>query len=223
MDSPSLTTHPPRHDARPESAAGRLVHAAARELETHGPESISIERILENSNTNFQVLFREFGGLDGLLDAARLAQVTMRTRLSIEMIRSALNSVATYEDVFTQVLMITAAVHDGAYRENRLIRSAVIGSTLHRPELRDALAEMQNELTNGIASHLQSAVDRGLFRCAVSPRAVAVFIQAYTAGQIVDEIDHTPTPLDEWLTTVDLALRGLILPPLTSQPQGRPQ
>jgi AcrR family transcriptional regulator len=220
MDRPPLTTTNPLSDSGSEDAAGRLVRSAVKDLESYGGESISIERILSDSATSYRVLYQEFGGLDGLLDAARLAQVTMRTRTSIEMIDHALNSVNTYEDVFAQILMITAAVHDRSYRENRLIRSAVIGSTLHRPELREALADMQNGLTNGIAALLQSAVDRGLFRCAVSPRALAVFVQAYTAGQIVDEIDHTPLRLEEWLKTVDLALRGLILPPPDHHSQG---
>jgi AcrR family transcriptional regulator len=220
MDSPSLTTSTPLSDPRTDNPAGRLVRAAVQDLEIYGAEFISIERILSASATNYQLLYQEFGGLDGLLDAARLTQVTMRTRSSIEMISDALKSARTYEDVFTQVLTITAAVHDRSFSENRLIRSAVIGSTLHRPELREALADMQNELTNSVTALLQSAVDQGLFRCAVSPRALAVFVQAYTAGQIVDEIDHTPLPLDEWLRTVDLALRGLILPPLNEKSQG---
>jgi AcrR family transcriptional regulator len=201
-------------------AASRLVTAAVQLIEAGSADSISIDELLTLAGTSYKVLYEEFGGLDGLMDSARLAQVAIRTRLSITMIEHALNSITNFEDVITQVRLLTTAIRGEEFKENRLIRSAVIGSTLHRPELRDALAEMQHELTNRIAELLQNGIDRGMFRCAVSPRAFAVFVQAYTAGQILDEIDHTHIDAEEWTRTVDAALRGLILPPLPNPADG---
>jgi AcrR family transcriptional regulator len=205
---------------RTSDPASRLVTAAVQILESGKADSIFIEELLDNADTSYQVLYQEFGGLDGLLDSARLAQVAIRTRLSIAMVEQALGAINNFEDVITQIKLLTTAIRGETFRENRLIRSAVIGSTLHRPELRDALGEMQNELTNRIAELLQSGIDRGLFRCAVSPRAFAVFVQAYTAGQILDEIDHTHIDVEEWTRTVDIALRGLILPSVSDDSDG---
>jgi AcrR family transcriptional regulator len=200
-----------------DSPAGRLVRAAVRDLEIYGVESLSIERILSEAETSYQVLFQEFGGLDGLLDAARLALVSLRASESLDLITNALNKINTYEDVFTHALALATSYQSKAFKENRLIRSAIFGSTLHRPELRSALAEIQNNMTNSLTALLQSGIDRGLYRCAVSTRALAVFVQAFTAGQIIDEIDHTPTPPEEWRATINHALRSLILPPLSTK------
>jgi len=214
MDSPLIDIMTSAGTTSTDSPASRLVRAAVRDLEAYGSESVSIERILTESATSYLTLFQEFGGRDGLLDSARLALVAKRTSHSIEVITSTLHNVSTYEDLFTTLMALTTAFQDETFKENRLMRSAVIGSVLHRPELRSALADIQNEMTNNLAALIESIIVSGGFRCVVSPRALAVFVQAFTAGQVIDEIDHTPTPRDEWLLTIESALRGLILPPI---------
>jgi AcrR family transcriptional regulator len=192
--------------------ATRLVRSAITMLESHRAELMPVAEILERADASYADLYAEFGGIDGLIDAAHLSQVSSRSRESIELVASALNGARTYEEVLHQINQLTAFVRDPAYKHNRVMRTLVIGSTLHRPELAEALAQAQHELTNRFAEILTNGERRGLYRCVTSPRAIASFIQAFTAGQILDEIDHAHTSDEDWMVMVDQTVRSLLLP-----------
>lgn len=74
------------------------------------------------------------------------------------------------------------------------------------------LADRQHELSNRIAATIADRERKGLLRCVTSPRTVGVFIQAFTAGRILSELDRMQTPANEWVAVVDQAVRSLLLP-----------
>jgi hypothetical protein len=200
--------------------ATRLVRSAITMMESHRAELIPVSEILERADATYADLYAEFGGIDGLIDAAHLSQVSSRSRESIELVASALKGANTYEEVLNQINRLTAFVRDPAFKHNRVMRTLVIGSTMHRPELAEALAQAQHELTNRFADILANGERRCLYRCVTAPRAIAAFIQAFTAGQILDEIDHVHTSGEDWVLMVDQTIRSLLLPlPAESDPQ----
>ncbi len=201
------------------TVAMRLIQATISVINLFDLETLPIVKILEGANASYADLFAEFGGVNGLIDAAHLSEVTSRSRESIEFIAEAFKTALTYEEILQQMSHLTSAVRGPEFKRNRVMRAVVIGSTMHRPELAEALADAQNTLTNRFAEILAEGERRGLYRCVTSPRALASFIQAFTAGQILDEIDHVHTSNDEWLVVVDRSLRALFLPPST---QGDP-
>ena len=199
--------------------ATRLIEATISALGSLDSGTLPIADILARANASYADLFAEFGGVDRLMDAAHLSEITSRGRESIESVAEAFETAHTYEQVMQQIGRVTTALRGPKYKRNRVMRAVLIGSTLHRPELADALAGAQHAMTNRFAEILADGERRGLYRCVTSPRALASFIQAFTAGQILDEIDPVHTPDDEWVVLVDRSLRAMFLPPPT---QGDP-
>jgi AcrR family transcriptional regulator len=192
--------------------AARLVHTAIALLGKYQAESLPVPELLEQANASYADIHTEFGGMDGLIDAAYLSQVSSRSREGIELAAAALEASRSYEEVLQHLARLTAFVRDPSFKNNRVMRAVVIGSTLHRPELADALAQAQNTLTNRLADVIAHGEQRGLYHCVTSPRSIAAFIQAFTAGQILDEIDYVQTPIDEWVQMVGRAVRSLLIP-----------
>jgi AcrR family transcriptional regulator len=194
------------------SPAARLVRSAIAILQTTGLHSLSVAKVLDQANASYAELYAEFGGIDGLVDAAQLAQVASRSRATLDLVEDALRDASSYEEFLQKISWITESIRNPAFQENRIIRTLVIGNTMHSPELRDALAEIQHELSNRFAAMISNGERKGLFRCVSSPRTIGVFIQAFTDGQILDEIDRVQTPTDEWVAVVDHVVRNLLLP-----------
>jgi len=200
-------------------AASRLVAATIDALQNTDGFNIdaspsSIARLLDEAETNYEVLFDEFGGVEGLLDTARLARLESRSRISIDLIETSLSSAQNHEQAIGVIRDVARVLSNPEFTTVRLARTAVIGSTLTRPELREAVGVMQNELTNRLSAVIEAGEQRGLYRCSTSPRTIAAFLQASSAGQILNELDPQRTDPDEWINAVDAAARGLFLPPL---------
>jgi len=192
--------------------ATRLVRAAVALIGSYSARTLPVIEVLEQANASYADLFTEFGGIDGLIESAYLSQVSSRSRESIELAAAALEASSTYDEVLQHLGRLTVFVQDPKFKRNRVMRAVVIGSTLHRPELAEALAEAQNALTNRFAEVIADGERRGLYRCLASPRSIASFVQAFTAGQILDEIDYVQTPVDEWVLMVDSTVRRLLIP-----------
>lgn len=175
-------------------------------------DSAALGRLLDQAATSYSIMFEEFGGIDELIDSARLSQVTSRTRIAVDMLDTAIAQATTYDEAIAGLCTMAQIVSDPQFAADRVMRTAVIGSTLTRPEIRQAVAEMQHHLTTRFTQSIADGERRGLYRCATPPRAIAVFVQAFTAGQIIDEMDYESTPLEDWTNTADHALRGLLLP-----------
>jgi hypothetical protein len=61
-----------------------------------------------------------------------------------------------------------------------------------------ALGLEQERLTTALEDLVQEAKNKELFRSDIDPRVVAVFIQSYTLGKIVDDIVPNPMVQEKW-------------------------
>jgi hypothetical protein len=87
----------------------------------------------------------------------------------------------------------------------------VLGNTAGRPLLRDAIIEVQNELTDGFTEVMQLLQDRKMLKPHLTPRAAAVMALGMLHGRIVAEFDRTPVSDQEWNQAMLSAFGGLFI------------
>jgi hypothetical protein len=62
-------------------------------------------------------------------------------------------------------------------------------------------------LTDALADLVREAQAKGWITADVSARGIAVFIQAYTLGQIVNDVTDDSVPYEEWTALIDHVTR----------------
>jgi hypothetical protein len=60
------------------------------------------------------------------------------------------------------------------------------------------LGQTQQQLTDSLTTIIQNAQDKGFVTASFEARTIAVFIQAYTLGKIVDDVTTTPMNDQDW-------------------------
>jgi hypothetical protein len=71
-------------------------------------------------------------------------------------------------------------------------------------KFRKALGEVQQGLTDLFTTQITEVQNRGWFNKDFDPRAVAVLIQAYTLGRIVDDVVDSPMDPNSWTDLIGL-------------------
>jgi hypothetical protein len=88
-------------------------------------------------------------------------------------------------------------------------RAAIVGNTIGRPALRQALAEAQSELTDGVTRVMTLLKERKMLREHVVPRAAAVMVLGMLHGKIIAELDTNPVSEQDWNQTMLTCFGGL--------------
>ena len=76
--------------------------------------------------------------------------------------------------------------------------------------MKNALAPTQARLTGAIADLVREMQAKVFVSEDLDPAAVAVFIQAYSLGLIVNDVSNEPIDLEEWHAMISRMTRGLL-------------
>ena len=95
----------------------------------------------------------------------------------------------------------------------RARRLANLAATLTRPQYAQQVAQVQHRVTLDLAELVDDLKRRRIIDGSADSLALATFIQAYTLGYVVADVDHDSVPSARWNAAVVTALRGLLPPP----------
>jgi AcrR family transcriptional regulator len=99
---------------------------------------------------------------------------------------------------------LTADVLDRRRSTQRLARIAVVGGAHGRPDLSQRLGEETAALLDELAVVIRSAQESGLVRADLDPRALATFLQAYSLGMVVADLDARPSDRADVQAVIDV-------------------
>jgi hypothetical protein len=76
--------------------------------------------------------------------------------------------------------------------------------------MKNALAPTQSRLTGAIADLVREMKAKDFVNQELDPGAVAVFIQAYSLGLIVNDVSNDQVDLENWHSLISRMTRGLL-------------
>ena len=82
-------------------------------------------------------------------------------------------------------------------------------SAARNERMATTLGREQERLTTALADLVTDAQNNGYFSKEFSPRTIAVMIQAYTMGRIVDDVTPNHMDPEEWTVLIDALLDRL--------------
>jgi AcrR family transcriptional regulator len=183
------TTHPTKT---------RLIETTAELLEKQFPQEIQVDEILEKSGISKGSLYHHFDDLGELLEAAQVFKYAAWVDRSIGLIVPVLSSVKTREEIIEGLAVLTKYTQSSEYRATRFYRARTLANSEVSDRFRKALGIEQDRLTAALEDLVAEAKNKGLFKAHLDNRVIAVFIQSYTLGKIVDDIVPSPIFQETW-------------------------
>jgi TetR/AcrR family transcriptional repressor of bet genes len=187
--------HPP-----PEGSLERaILEATLAALERDGEAKLRMRDVAEAVGCSVGLLYHHYGDREGLIEAARVRQFEGLLDQDIRTTEAALDACQSAAE-FRARLSSLATIGSGPERaEKRRQRIAVLGAAIQRPALLAAVGRVQSDLTSEFQRVLEKGQARGFLDPRVNARALATFMQSYTLGRILSDIDPSgPIPDEDW-------------------------
>lgn len=180
-----------------------LIETAVKLLDTHLPHEIAVDEILEQSGISKGSLYHHFEDLAELLEAAQVERYAGWVDRSIELIVAIISKAKTKEELFEGVKKMTVLTQSSDFMDYRFERARTIGNSQGHERFQKLLAVEQERLTSGLTDVIREVMEKGFFDKKLNPQVIAVFIQSYTLGKIVDDLVTNPVGQLEWNEFID--------------------
>jgi AcrR family transcriptional regulator len=150
-----------------------------------------------------------FGSRDGLVAAAQQRRIVGATQQDIAGSRDALAGADDLDALMGGIRRVARHTIDRRRADIRLSRFAAIATAHGRPEARGAIGGTLSGLIDAMAELIADAQAKGVIASRRSPRGLATFIQAYSLGLLVHDLDPTPSDDEELLDIAMDAVRRI--------------
>lgn len=185
-----------------------LIETTVKLLDERSPDDIRSDEVLEISGVSKGSLYHHFTDFPELINSALVARFAQEVDLNIEIIATTLKSAKSKEELFQGLAIITTATQKPESRNIRFERARVLALSEGNPYLSRELAVVQDRLTEAVTDLVRESMNKGFIRSDLDPRAVAVFIQAYSLGRVVDDVAGERTNPEEYYKLIDTVLRS---------------
>jgi AcrR family transcriptional regulator len=197
--------------ARAHATIRRALEVATDLIDQRGEDGVRLHDVVAISGVSAGSLTHHFGSREGLIAAALMERYD---RAAQERSRS-FDVDASDPALFVSGLAaMIASAAAGDRDEWRSARIRALSYSRHRPLLRASLVASLASLQDQMAARFSTAPERFADGGAVSPAAVVVFSEAYSAGRIVDTVFGDALPMEEWAALFTRLVRSLVAAPL---------
>lgn len=180
-------------------------------LDSKLPSEIQTDEVLELSGISKGSLYHHFEDLHDLIETAQVARYGKYVDDSINYISQALQPVKTPDELRAILKIITQKTQKDSLKSVRLERARVLSYADRNLRLQGKLQLEVDRLTDGLEDIMREVMERGIFKKEHSARALAVFIQAYTLGKLVDDFSSKKLPEAEWNALIDHVIDGIFI------------
>lgn len=188
-----------------------LVETVVAMLERKKPTEILAEEVLEVSGVSKGSMYHHFSDLQELVETAQLIRYSKWIDASIEFMTTYVLGSTTKEEFIESLRKLTELTQSVDRKGARAERARALAACFDNPRMAKAMGEETQRHTDALADIIQEVQNRGLVRADVDPKAVAVFIQSYTLGKMVNDYNPTGVQDDTWVDLItDMAVRTFV-------------
>ena len=175
-------------------------------LDGSNPHDILVDEVLRVSGISRGSLYHHFGDFDGLVHTTLMTRFAANVEADGAAMRHVAESATSKEDYWNRIRQLSAQTQVPSRASIRAERARLIGMASLGGEFAAALASVQDRLTEVMAEAIAQAQTKGWVNPALSPRALSLFLQAYSLGRAIDDIAGTHVPNQEWVELIDTVL-----------------
>ena len=197
------TTHPTKSS---------LIECAADLLDKYRFDEITVEMVLDRSGISKGSLYHHFEDIYHLLEGAMIVRYARYVDTNIAALQSLLSTAKTGEEFYLGLSQLSAITQGEGMKRARQERALTIGRAITSPRMSVLLQAEQQRLTDALAQLIQDAQSRKLCNLEIDSHALAVLMQAWTLGKIVDDLSENPVNNDAYLDLVNRVIKEVFVP-----------
>jgi len=190
----------------------KLIATMVSLMDDRALTSIQVDDVLRESNISKGSLYHHFENFDDLVEVTLIARFAAGVDLSIELVAGAVNGAKSAKELVEKIIEVTTFTQGRERAKFRLERARVIGLSVNSPKLLHALEREQDRLTTAMADLVREGQEKGWVSKAFDAKTIAVYLQAYTLGRVVDDVASKDNKIDpqDWSNVVVAALKALL-------------
>lgn len=198
-------------DVAADDTRSRILAAATELVEERGEAGLRVVEVGERAGVSTASLYTYFANRDDLIVAVRLEQYLGEVNADVEYIGEIVREASSGADLLARIRDITRAAASAERKQIRWRRAEVLGAARQRPQLAERIAERQRQVNEDLAHHIRTGQERGLVDPTLDALALSVFIQAYSLGLLLSDIDaDSKLDPDDWLEVVSRFAAGVV-------------
>lgn len=175
-----------------------LIDTVVRLLDEKSPDHISSDEVLVASGISRGSLYHHFEDFPELIAAAQVARFSDYVDQSIAALTETLLAAQSAATIRPALERITEATQHQERAPVRFERASALAHAAANPKMMAMLGAEQSRLTEALTDLVREAQHRGIFSSDLDARAVAVLIQAYTLGRVVDDVVSDKMNPEAW-------------------------
>ena len=181
-----------------------FLNVAADLLKENGPAGFHIDDVLERTDLTRGALYHHFDNVDDLVDSALLQTYAEGVGDNIVFVQKVLLSATTFTEFRTGILEANIRyVRNEKLRQVRRLRAHAMSTNSATERMASLLAAEQQRLTDEYIAAITAAQTKGWVRPEIDPHALAVFVQAYSFGVIVDDVAANHVDSEAWTGLIE--------------------
>jgi len=165
-----------------------------RLLDTYPPDDVTADMLLAESGISRGSLYHHFRDFKDVTDHAQVERFTRHVDESVTAFTMITTASKSREEFLAALNNLTDHTQGPDRATNRANRVWLLGQATNRSTFREILGSEQQRLTTALTDLIREAQSKGWVRDDLDAGALAVFIQAYTLGSVINDI--TPSPID---------------------------
>jgi AcrR family transcriptional regulator len=188
----------------------RVLEVVVDQLEDGGEVAVRIDAVRDRSGVSIGSIYHHFGDRDGLIAAAQLYRFSRYAEAEIAALSAIVERAADIDEFRRAIRQLTLRTASEIRVAERWARIGVLGSTIGRPGMREEVRIIQTRLTDEFQAHIVQGQVRGFFRSDLDARAIAVFVEAYSVGHALNDLDARRVSEQDWEKVVWAAIDSLL-------------
>ena len=167
-------------------------------METTAPEDIHSEFVLQETGISRGSLYHHYEDFTELLEDAMLFRFSAGVEASTASIADIVSTARDRDEFLSMLESVTRATQSRKRADVRFDRARMLAMAQYNERFRLKLGAVQDQLTDALTACIAQAQEKGWANPDFQARTLAVFIQAYTLGRIVDDVSGEPMNDGDW-------------------------
>ena len=180
-----------------------LVTTVVELLDSQLPTEIHADKFLEISGISKGSLYHHFEDLGELIETAQVYRYSKWITRSVGLMTEILPQVKSTAELRQALMEVTKLTQGHDLAKFRLERARALSNAEGNIRFQRALTAETEKLTDSLEDLCREVIEKGWFRKDLHPRALAVFIQAYTLGKLVDDFSPNRVSEADWNALID--------------------
>ena len=188
-----------------------LINCVVELIRKVGSENVTSDLVLNESKVSKGSMYYHFEDFPDLMEQAQIEIFRQLVEVTLNGVNEALRSSITKSDFLAKIRGLTHGNMDSDLRASRLSRVEAIAIGMSSPRMSARLGEVQWKLNEGLMHCLEETKARGWLNPELDPLSIAIFVQAYQIGSVIDLLVPNPMNYQAWIELIDLILNEVIL------------